>query len=75
MPDDVRVCLFHGMREREEKKKKGGREEVSIDPIVLTQLWLLNVVKKDRGAQNFRVLEYYAVLLLTTTYSNQILQS
>lgn len=30
--------------------KKGGREEVSIDPIVLnslTQLWLLNVVKKD----------------------------
>lgn len=49
MPDDVRARLdgglFHGMRERDEKKKKGGREEVSIDPIVLTQLWLLNVVK------------------------------
>lgn len=58
------------MREREEKKKRGGREEVSIDRIVLThsltQLWLLNVVRKDRGAQNFRVSEYYAVLLLTT---------
>lgn len=42
MPDDVRARLdgglFHGMREREEKKRKGGREEVSIDPIVLIQL-------------------------------------
>lgn len=49
-----------------EEKKRGGREEVSIDPIVLTQLWLLNVVKKDRGVQNFRVLEYYYVVLLLT---------
>lgn len=44
------------MREREEKKeKKGGREEVSIDPIVLTQLWSLNVGKKDRGLQSHPV--------------------
>lgn len=34
------------MREREEKRKKGVGEEVSIDPIVLTQLWSLNVVKR-----------------------------
>lgn len=63
------------MREREEKKKKGGRGKKfrSIrlySTHSLTQLWLLNVVKKDRGLQNFRVLlsEQYAVLLLTTNY-------
>lgn len=63
------VCFTaceNGMR-----RKEGGREEVSIDPIVLnslTQLWLFNAVKKDRGLKNFRVLEYYAVLVLTTDY-------
>lgn len=61
------VC-FTACENGRRRKKRGG-EEVSIDPIVLnslTQLWLLNVVKKDRGAQNFRVLEsYYVVLLLT----------
>lgn len=76
MPNDVRARLngvcFTACENGRRRKKRGAGEEVSIDPIVLnslTQLWLLNVVKKDRGAQNFRVLllEQYAVLLLTAT--------
>lgn len=56
-------------RTGEEKKGGGGRSFDRSDCThSLTQLWSLNVVKKDRGAQNFRVLEYYAVLLLTTNY-------
>lgn len=51
MPDDVRARLdgglFHGMREREEKKKKRGvGEEVSIDPIVLNSLTYSTLVIK-----------------------------
>lgn len=41
-----------------EEKKGGGKKFRSIRLYSfnsLTQLWLLNVVKKDRGAQNFRV--------------------
>lgn len=51
MPDDVRARLdgvcFTACENGRRRKKRGGREEVSIDPIVLnslTQLWLLNVV-------------------------------
>lgn len=50
MPDDVRARLdeglFHGMREREEKAKRGAGEEVSIDPIVLNLLTYSTLVIK-----------------------------
>lgn len=81
MPDDVRTRLdgvcFTACENGRRRKKRGVGEEVSIDPIVLTYsaLVIKCCYKKDRGAQNFRVLEYYYVVLLLTATMNQILQT